>query len=247
MKQRPSTLVVIPAYNEEAALPGVLAELRRTVPDEDVLVVDDGSTDATSAVARDAGVLVATLPFNLGIGGALRTGFRYAVRHGYPRVVQFDADGQHDAEAIERLYEALDDGADMVIGSRFRATERDYDVGFFRGGAMELLRIFIQLAVGRRFTDASSGFRAFGPRALQLFSHAYPAEYMDSVEAILLAIYAGLRVDEVPTPMRDRVAGRPSTRNLKLVYHYLRVLLVMFFTATLRRGLPSDREPEAQP
>lgn len=235
----PPTLVVIPAYNEEAALPGVLAELRSAVPDHDVLVVDDGSTDGTSTVAREAGVRVARLPFNLGIGGALRTGFRYAADHGYQRVVQFDADGQHDATAIARLHVALDGGADMVVGSRFADEEVDYDVGHVRGGAMGFLRVVIHLLSGRRFTDTSSGFRGFGPKALRFFSRTYPAEYMDSVEALILAAYAGLSVEEVPTPMHSRVAGQPSTRSLRLIYHYLRVLLVLLISASVRRRLAS--------
>lgn len=237
----PPTLVVIPAFNEQAALPAVLSELRRTVPDHDVLVVDDGSTDDTADVARRAGVRVARLPFNLGIGGALRTGFRYAATHGYERVVQFDADGQHDADAIARLHGALDAGADMVVGSRFADQEADYDVGHVRGGAMGFLRVVVHLLSGRRFTDTSSGFRGFGPQALRFFSHTYPAEYMDSVEALLLAAYAGLTVEEVPTPMHSRAAGQPSTRSLRLIYHYLRVLLVLLVSASVRRRIGGDR------
>ncbi|MBW3562333.1 MAG: glycosyltransferase family 2 protein [Actinobacteria bacterium] len=235
MNARASTLVVIPAYNEEEALPSALADLREHVPDHDVLVVDDGSTDNTTVVARQAGVRVARLPFNLGIGGALRTGFHYAAMHGYERVVQFDADGQHDAKAIARLHTALDDGADMVVGSRFAGNEADYDVGHVRGGAMGFLRVVVHLLSGRRFTDTSSGFRAFGPAALRFFSRTYPAEYMDSVEALILAAYAGLRIDEVPTPMHSRAAGTPSTRSLRLIYHYFRVLLVLVLSASVRR------------
>lgn len=237
----PPTLVVIPAFNEEAALPAVLEELRSTVPDHEVLVVDDGSIDDTAGVARRAGVRVARLPFNLGIGGALRTGFRYAATHGYERVVQFDADGQHDAGAIARLHEALDAGADMVVGSRFAEDDVDYEVGHVRGGAMGFLRVVVHLLSGRRFTDTSSGFRGFGPQALRFFSHTYPAEYMDSVEALMLAAYAGLTVEEVPTPMHSRAAGQPSTRSLRLIYHYLRVLLVLLVSASVRRRVTDGR------
>lgn len=239
----PPTLVVIPAFNEESALPAVLEELRAAVPDHDVLVVDDGSIDDTAGVARRAGVRVARLPFNLGIGGALRTGFRYATTHGYERVVQFDADGQHDAGAIIHLHEALDRGADMVVGSRFADDDVDYEVGHVRGGAMGFLRVVVHLLSGRRFTDTSSGFRGFGPRALRFFSHTYPAEYMDSVEALMLAAYAGLTVEEVPTPMHSRAAGQPSTRSLRLIYHYLRVLLVLLVSASVRRRVSDGSDP----
>jgi glycosyltransferase involved in cell wall biosynthesis len=235
-------LVVIPALNEEGALPGVLEELTRALPDMDVLVVDDGSTDDTSAVARAGGATVLTLPFNLGVGGALRAGFRYACDRGYERVVQLDADGQHDPVAVRRLLQGLDHGADMVIGNRFGIGTPPYRVGAARGIAMALLRVLVRLVAGARVRDTTSGFRAFGPRALALFSRQLSVEYMgDTVEALLLAVQAGLNVEEVPAAMRERVAGEPSNRSLLLVYRYLSALLVIFVNA----GRPSkiDTEP----
>lgn len=232
---RSQTLVIIPAYNEEEGLPAVLDDLQRRCPGYDVLVVDDGSHDRTADVARHAGVLVARLPFNLGIGGALRTGFRYAVVHGYERAVQFDADGQHNAAEIPRLLDTLDAGADMVVGSRFAPSTVQYQVGRLRGGAMRALRLIIRLLSGRSFTDTSSGFRAFSRRMLEYFARTYPVEYMDSVEALLLACYAGFRVAEVPALMQGRATGVASNRNLKLVYHYVRLMIVMLSTAS-RRG-----------
>ena len=230
------TLVIIPAWNEEEALPAVLAELETAVPDFDVLVVDDGSTDATSAVARAAGVPVARLPFNVGTGGALRTGFRYAVDHGYDRAVQFDADGQHDPGEIHSLLEALDAGAGMVIGSRFATREASYKVGRVRSGGMRFLRLAVHLLSGRTFSDTSSGFRAFSRPVLEFFSRNYPSEYLsDTVEALLLACYAGFEVAETPVRMRERSGGSPSNRNLRLLYHYVRLLIVMASTATIRR------------
>ena len=228
------TLILIPAHNERDALPGVLADLRAIVPEHDVLVVDDGSADDTAVVAESAGAVVARLPFNLGIGGALRTGFRYAVRHGYDRAVQFDADGQHEAREIQHLLAALDAGADMAIGGRFAGETISYEVGRVRNGAMRILRLGVSLLSGQRFTDTSSGFRAFSAPVLELFARTYPAEYMDSVEALLLACYAGFDVVEVPAEMRHRQAGTPSNRNLRLIYHYLRLLIVMVVTAPLR-------------
>ncbi|HWC12827.1 MAG TPA: glycosyltransferase family 2 protein [Acidimicrobiales bacterium] len=221
------TLVVIPALDEEQALPGVLEELASQLPCADILVVDDGSTDGTAAAARKAGVAVAELPFHVGIGGALQTGFRYAVRHGYEGAVQFDADGQHDATQVRTLLQALEAGADLVIGNRFADAEDSYDVGRVRGRAMGVLRVLVRLLSGQRFVDTSSGFRAFSARMLQYFAKSYPTEYLDSVESLLLACRAGFRVVEVPVHMRPRTMGSPSTRSYKLLYHYLRVIVSM--------------------
>jgi glycosyltransferase involved in cell wall biosynthesis len=226
-------LVIIPAYNEEDALPGVLEELRTRAPQLDVVVVDDGSRDHTAAVAAAGGAVVLELPFNLGIGGALRCGFKYAVECGYERAVQFDADGQHDADEIPALFAALDAGADMVVGSRF-ASDTGYEIGRTRQGAMGMLRLGVRLLSGRRFTDTSSGFRAFRRPVLEFFATTYPLDYMDSVEALILACRAGFDVIEVPANMRARSAGIPSHRSLKLAYHYLRLLIVMASSASLR-------------
>jgi glycosyltransferase involved in cell wall biosynthesis len=241
-------LVIIPAYNEEAALPAVLDELARVVPDLDVVVVDDGSSDKTAALAAAAGVAVVSLPFNLGIGGALRCGFRYATRHGYQRAVQFDADGQHDATQIDALLAGLDDGADMVIGSRFADAAHSYEVGRTRARAMGVLRFVVRQLSGQRFTDTSTGFRAFDASVLDLFSREYPAEYMESVEALVLALAAGYRVVEVPVQMTSRAAGQPSNRSLRLLYHYLRLLLVIVVSAGRRPPDPAtSTRPPGEP
>jgi glycosyltransferase involved in cell wall biosynthesis len=229
------TLVIIPAFNEEAALPAVLGELG-TRADLDVVVVDDGSTDRTAAVASALGVTVVSLPFNLGIGGALRTGFLYAVREGYERAVQFDGDGQHDPDEIDALLGALDDGANMAVGSRFADASTSYAVGRVRARAMGVLRFTIRTLSGQQFTDTSSGFRAFDREVLEFFSHTYPSEYMESVEALLLACAEGYRVTEVPVTMREREGGQPSNRRWRLVYHYLRLLMVLIASAPRRRA-----------
>jgi glycosyltransferase involved in cell wall biosynthesis len=231
-------LVVIPAFEEEAALPGVLGELRRACPDADVVVVDDGSTDRTADVAAAGGATVLRLPFNLGIGGALRTGFRYAIDHGYRRAVQFDGDGQHDPAEIARLLEGLDAGADMVIGSRFAHGDSTYEVGRVRRRAMRLLGATVRILSGRMFTDTSSGFRAFSHRSLDLFARTYPVDYMESVEALVMACASGLEVAEVPVRMRVRSSGQPSNRRLRLVYHYARLLLVIMLTTSRRNRIP---------
>ena len=228
------TLVILPALNEEAALRDVLRELDLYCPTLDVLVVDDGSTDMTAAVARSEGVAVARLPFNLGVGGALQTGFRYATAHGYGRAIQFDADGQHDPTQIPVLLSALDHGADLVIGSRFAEGGCDYGVGRVRGGAMGVLRLAVKLLSGRAFSDTSSGFRAFSAPLLEYYSSSYPTDYMESPEALLLACQRGFRVVEVPVRMRPRAAGSPSNRHVRLAYHYLRALVSMLSQARRR-------------
>jgi glycosyltransferase involved in cell wall biosynthesis len=229
------SLVIVPAFNEERSLPVVLRELSAHAPDVQVLVVDDGSADGTAAVARAGGAVVARLPFNLGVGGALRVGFRYAVRHGFDRAVQVDGDGQHDPSQIDVLLRALDDGADMAVGSRF-GSESPYELGRVRLYAMRVLRMLLRALCGQRFEDTSSGFRAFSRPLLEYFATHYPVDYLgDTVEALLLACRGGFRVVEVSVGMRPRYAGTPSSRSLRLIYHYLRVVLAMASTARIRR------------
>lgn len=240
---RGHALVIIPAFDEEANIATTLASLQDACEDIDIVVVDDGSTDATAALARSAGATVLVLPFNLGIGGALRTGFRYAVRHGYQRAVQFDADGQHDPASIPTLLAAVDEGVDLAIGSRF-ADAGGYEVSRMRAGAMGMLRLVARGVAGQRFTDTSSGCRAFSRPMLEFFAADYPSEYLESVEALLLAAVEGYGVREVPVVMHQRRDGRPSQHRLALLYHFVRVLLVLVVAAPRRRaaaGAPAVR------
>lgn len=236
-----SLLFIIPAFNEEESLPGVLAELAGAYPDADVVVIDDGSSDATAAVARAGGAVVLQLPYNLGIGGALRTGFRYAVRKGYQRGVQFDADGQHHADEVPALLAGLDAGADMVVGSRFSDGPPPYKVGRLRKAAMGVLTVTMRRIAGKHFSDTSSGFRAFSRPVLEFFAETYPAEYMESVEALFSTVRAGYDVVEVPVQMRERELGAPSNRTWRLVYHYLRLFVVLLAQA------PRSRRPVSPP
>lgn len=209
--QRPpvSTLIVMPAFNEAEAIGSVIAEVRASVTDADVLVIDDGSSDETSLVAARAGAEVAQLPFNLGVGGAMRLGFRYAIRHGYSNVVQLDSDGQHDPSYVRQLVNGLDN-ADIVIGARF-AGEGDYSVKGPRRWAMTLLSFVISKIARTRLTDTTSGFKACGPRAVRLFADQYPAEYLgDTIEALVIAARAGCNIAQQPVAMRERQGGIPS-------------------------------------
>jgi glycosyltransferase involved in cell wall biosynthesis len=235
------TLIIIPALNEEESLPATLKELREVVDDVDVVVVDDGSTDATAAVARRSGAVSARLPFTLGVGGAVRVGLHYAQRYGYDRAVVIDADGQHDPAGITTLLDALDKGADMAVGSRFAAGSDDYPVGRTRRQAMRFLAAIVRGITGQRYSDVTSGFRAFERPVIELLAREYPVEYLaDTVEALLIVRYAGFRVDEVPINMRPRAGGVPSTRTFRLVVNYLRLLIGILGSASRRARLRKD-------
>ena len=234
---RKAILIVVPAFNEVESIAGVIAEIRAAVPDADVLVVDDGSKDATATQARAAGAIVAQLPFNLGVGGAMRTGYRFAVERGYRAVVQVDADGQHDPSAVPTLLAGLE-SADIVLGARF-AGEGDYTVSGPRAWAMGLFAAILSRTAGTRLTDTTSGFRATGPRATALFADQFPAEYLgDTIEALVIATRAGLIVRQVPTAMRARVAGTPSHRPIKAAIYLARASLALVFAYLRPRTAP---------
>lgn len=224
----PRTLVVVPAFNEEEAVAGVIREIREKASWADVVVVDDGSRDRTAEVARAAGARVLRLPFNLGVGGAMRAGFRYALSEGYDVVVQVDADGQHDPGDLHRLVELLV-SADLVMGARF-AGEGEYEARGPRRWAMGFLRVVLSRIAGTPLTDTTSGFRASGPRAVRLFAEHYPAEYLgDTIEALVIAVRAGCVVKQVPVAMRQRAGGTPSHNFLKSAVYLGRAVLALLF------------------
>lgn len=241
-------MIIVPAFNEQDALPSTLGELRRAQPDVDLVVVDDGSRDHTAAAAESGGARVLRLPFNLGVGGAVRTGLHYAAGGGYDRAVVVDADGQHDPASIATLLAALDGGADLVIGSRFVPGAPDYPVGRTRRRAMRLLERIVRLRTGRRFTDVTSGFRAMDRPVIELLAAEYPAEYLaDTVEALLIVHDRGLVVEEVGVSMRPRAGGMPSSRGLVLAINYLRVLVgIMSSTIFRPRADRRDRPDKEQ-
>jgi glycosyltransferase involved in cell wall biosynthesis len=223
-----STLIVLPAFNEEAAVGHVLSEVYRELPGVTCLVVNDGSRDKTSEVARDAGAIVAELPYNLGVGGAMRVGFKYALEHGFTNVVQVDADGQHDPRDIRKLVEKLDH-ADLVLGARF-AGHGQYDTRGPRRWAMIILAKLLSRTARANLTDTTSGFRASGPKAVKLFAEHYPAEYLgDTVESLVIAARAGCSIVQVPVEMRVRAGGVPSHSPVKAAVFLARVGVAMLF------------------
>ncbi|MGW9588140.1 glycosyltransferase family 2 protein [Microbacterium sp. NPDC055455] len=202
-------LVIVPAWNESRNVGATVTEILRQDSRYDVAVVDDGSTDDTAAVARAAGATVISLPFNLGVGGAMRTGFTYAQRHGYGRAIQVDADGQHNPADIDRVLAGLD-VADISIGARF-SDVGDYSVRGPRKWAMRFLARVLSRVARTRLTDVTSGFRAAGPKAIAQYVRYYPAEYLgDTLDSLVAACHAGLSVTQVPVAMRPRQHGRPS-------------------------------------
>lgn len=227
MTEGPSRiLVVMPAWNEAASVASVVADVRRH--GFDVLVVDDGSTDATSELAAGAGAATLRLPVNLGVGAALRCGFRYAVAHGYDGVVQVDADGQHPAGSIVRLIEeARATGAHLLVGSRFAAEEAGMRVSRLRRVVMGILARSASRAAGTRITDASSGFRLIREPLLSQFARTFPAHYLgDTYEAVVTAGRAGYMVREVAVTMTDRAHGTSSVSPVQATQLTLRAAIV---------------------
>ncbi|MEL5992061.1 glycosyltransferase family 2 protein [Microbacterium phosphatis] len=242
---RANTLIVVPAYNESAAVGDVVREILAAVPGAECLVVDDASRDDTAAVAEAAGARVMRLPVNLGVGGAMRAGFRWAVARGFDVVVQVDGDGQHPAEGIPELIAGLAE-ADIVIGARFAGADGAGARGP-RRIAMWILARTISRVARTKLTDTTSGFKAAGPRAVKLFARTYPAEYLgDTIEALVIAARAGLVIRQRPVAMRDRQGGTPSQNTLKATLHLMRACLALGIALTKPRQKVGPRAPFAQ-
>jgi glycosyltransferase involved in cell wall biosynthesis len=220
------TLVLVPAFNEAARIGGVLAGIRAAVPGADVLVVDDGSADETSAVARAAGARVARLAFNLGAGVAAQTGYKLAVREGYACVVQLDADGQHEPADIPKLLAVIEGrDADIAIGSRFLERAGTYQPGALRRVGMGLFGLLAWLLTGMRFSDVTSGFRAFSGDVVRFVATEwYPTDYADA-DVLITLRRAGFRLRDVPVRMYERAGGRSMHAGLRPVYYVFKMLL----------------------
>ena len=245
MHASPSNLAVVPAYNEAETIVGVVDSLRENVPDFDVLVVDDGSTDGTGTLAREAGARVLRHPFNLGIGGAVQSGFAFALENGYDRMVQVDGDGQHMAAEIATLAAALDEhpDTDMVCGSRF-LVDGGYPAPISRRTGIHIFAFLLSRIVGQRVSDPTSGFRLYNRRGIALFARDYPHDYPE-VEAVLMVHFHRLRMREVPVRMLERGGGQSSIRSGKSVYYMIKVLLAIFVGLVRRRPVvePGDEAP----
>lgn len=219
-------LIIVPAYNEEESLPGVIQDIRRNMGSAHILVVNDGSRDSTSLIARNLGATVLDIPFNIGIGGAMQAGYCYAERNSYDVAIQFDGDGQHVASEIAKLLEPLAAGdADIVIGSRF-LTSGNYRSSVFRLLGIWIFSFILSRILGTTVTDSTSGFRAANRRVIEFFARTYPDDYPE-VEALVLLHKVDLRMAEVAVTMRERTGGKSSITKVRSVYYMMKVLLAI--------------------
>ena len=239
MASHSSYLAVVPAYNEADTVAGVVGAISEQVPWFDVLVVDDGSTDGTGQLAAAAGAAVVRHPFNLGIGGAVQSGFVYALENGYDYLVQVDADGQHRPEEIPKLIQAMDEDppTDIVCGSRFLTKEREYPAPVSRRTGIHLFAFLLSRIIGQRVSDPTSGFRLYNRRGIALFARDYPHDYPE-VEAVLMVHYHRLRMREVPVRMERRGGGVSSIGSGKSIYYMVKVLLAIFIGLARARPVP---------
>jgi hypothetical protein len=242
-----SCLAVVPAYNEAGTVGRVVANLRDNAPEFDVLVIDDGSTDATSREAAASGARVVKHPFNLGIGGAVQSGFQFALDNGYDYMVQVDGDGQHDPCEIEKLVRAMEGepALDVVCGSRF-LEDLEYRGPVSRRAGIHVFAFILSRFVGQKITDPTSGFRLYNRRAIGLFARDYPHDYPE-VEAVLVLHHHKLRLREVAVRMFQRGGGKSSIRSGKSVYYMVKVLLAIFVGLIRKRPVvePGDQAPVA--
>jgi glycosyltransferase involved in cell wall biosynthesis len=226
-------LVIIPAYNEADSIGEVISRVRTSALEADIVVVDDGSTDATATIAQKAGAFVVSLPSNLGIGGAMQTGYIFAAELGYDIAVQVDGDGQHNpAEIIEIVVPLLAGQADVVIGSRY-IEDRGYITPFLRRMGIFVLASIVSLIIHQRVTDATSGFRAVNRRVIEFCAREYPRDYPEP-ESVVLFRRAGFRVREIPVTMNPRYGGQSSITPMRSFYYMVKVLLAIFI-GLLRR------------
>ena len=219
-------LLIIPAFNEAETIEHVVNGLTVNFPQYDNVVVNDGSSDGTGELCMEKGYQVLNLPINLGIGGAVQTGYRYALKYGYDIAVQLDGDGQHDASYVKRLIEPLLAGeADVVIGSRFLRRE-GFQSSRSRRVGINILSDLIWLCTGKRVRDVTSGFRAVNRKFISIYAEDYPSDYPEP-EAIITAVMHRGRVAEVPVVMKEREGGTSSITFRKSVYYMIKVTLAI--------------------
>jgi len=227
------TLIIVPAYNEAGSIADVVENIRKHVKNADILVVNDGSRDRTARKARESGAMVVSLPYNMGIGSAVQSGFIFAKEKGYHFAVQVDGDGQHPAKEIPRLLAALDNGADMAIGSRF-VVSTGYRPPFSRALGIKIFSFLVSSIVRRKVYDTTSGFRAISRKAILLLTETYPHDYPE-VEALITLHRHGMKFVEIPVQMNYRREGRSSISATAGAYYMLKVTLAVLVAVIKRR------------
>jgi len=221
----PKIIVIVPAYNEEKTIDSVIYNIKKN-KDVDILVVNDGSSDKTSLIAKNNGVIVIDLPFNLGIGGCMQTGYKYAYKNGYDIAIQIDADGQHDARFIDELIKPiLNDEADLVIGSRYVA-KTNYRGSYLRRTGSRFFTFLLKILTGYAIYDSTSGFRAANRKVIKYFSESYPQDYPE-VEVIAKLSKMGFRMREIPVEMHERLGGQSSINFKRSIYYMVKVTLAI--------------------
>jgi glycosyltransferase involved in cell wall biosynthesis len=242
MVENHDLLIIIPAFNEEEAILGVIQEIYLAVPGVPVLVLDDCSKDGTVAVARAAGADVITLPHHLGLGGLVQTGYKLAFSLGYQYVIRVDGDGQHDPRDIPKIYDQLrQSGAEMVIGCRMN-TANGWQTGFVRRIGIQFFRAVLRPILGRPVHDPTSGFVGVNRAALQVFAGSFPLEYPE-IEALVVLQRRRFRFEEVPVRMHPRRTGRSTITAFKSLYYIVHVLLGVFVNILKYEGRTAGRKP----
>jgi glycosyltransferase involved in cell wall biosynthesis len=228
-------LIIIPAFNEEGNIAKTIKEIRSLAEAFTILVVNDGSKDRTAQLAREAGANVISLPYNLGIGGAVQTGFKYAREHQFDIAVQVDGDGQHDVAYLKNILEPIfRNEADMTIGSRFLPPYLGYRSSFVRRIGINFFAHLISLLTLYKVTDPTSGFRAYNRSMINVFAAYYPSDFPEP-EAIVVAGRYRARVQEVPVEMRKRISGNSSIRYMKTLYYMVKVTLAILLDKLKQR------------
>jgi len=222
-------LIIVPAYNEEQNIKRVIEDLNNSNIDIDILIVNDGSSDNTALIVRDLGVKLLDLASNLGIGGAVQSGFKFAKKYNYDIAIQFDGDGQHLASEIYKLINPINNGnADVVIGSRFLKKE-GFQSSFTRRIGIKIFEIINKLLIKQKITDNTSGFRAYNKKAISYLFLNYPTDYPEP-EAVVMLGKEGFRIKEVSVLMKERQGGESSISGFKPIYYMIKVLLSIFIT-----------------
>lgn len=225
MNQR-KIIILIPAYNEEKSIKDVIEKTKKNISEADILVINDGSKDQTAQKASEAGAIVVELPFNLGIGGAMQTGYLYAKQNNYDIAIQCDGDGQHDPVYIRNIIEPIiQDNADMVVGSRY-LQKTLYKSKFMRRIGILFFSGFVSMLIGKKITDPTSGFRAVNQKIIEYFARKYPLDYPE-VDVLVRLNNHNFRIMEVPVEMKERQGGRSSITPLRSIYYMTKVSLAL--------------------